>query len=154
MPGPLPPRADGAGDAVFLNLRVAVVHDAQRLGFRPIEGFEELVKEADVPARHIEAGRIRPEKAFVFFTLRRDRSLLPPLFQQFLGARAFVHRLGGREDLAELRETQPEHPFFGEHGTEDRQDGDHAKQEQDDAVSIHFSFQTLRYSCRAHISSR
>ena len=146
----LEPLADRARDAVFLDLRVAVVDDAQRGLFRAVERGEQRVEEADVVVRQVEAGRVLLEEGLELMAPGGQLPLLDQLLRREAGA-----ALRGGKDFGQLRETQPEDAPFGENGTDYRQGGDDTEQEYDDPGSFHASsFQTLRYSCRAHISSR
>ena len=128
--------------------------DAHRLLLRTLERFEERVEETDVAVRQVETGRVFAEEGLELVALGGQHGL-PPLLDQFFRRGALLRGLGGRQDFAEPRETQSQQPVFGKYGAQDRQEGDHAEDEQDDLISFHASsFQTLRYSCRAHISSR
>ena len=156
-PGPAPAETrlqaapDGPGDAVLLDLGVTVMDDAQRCPFRTVQSDEERVEEGRVVIRQVEPGRVRLEERQEL-VLFGGQHRLAPLLQQLLRRGSLRARAG--EHLAEPREAQAQQAPGRESGAEHRQQGDDRKEETRYPAPGHLSFHTLRYSCRAHISSR
>ena len=125
--------------------------DAQRLPLRAVQRHEEGVEESRVVPGQVEARRVGLEEAEVLLALGGEHRLAA-LLQQLLRRGTPLHLPG--QHFGERRKAQPQDAPGRVDGAEHRQQGDDTEEEQQDAAAAHRSFQTLRYSCRAHISSR